>query len=141
MRKEHIKYLVCPGCKGDLVIDAIHDGDELSVKSGILRCSQCCEKFPVVRCVPRFKGEDDYVGNFGLQWTAHQKITLDSFNRTNISQKKFFEETKWPDDLTGQIILEVVCGAGRFTEIAISTGAFVVSMDYSDAVDANYASN
>ena len=38
-------------------------------------------------------------------------------------------------------MLEVGSGAGRFTEQAASTGAFVVSMDYSAAVDANYQSN
>jgi SAM-dependent methyltransferase len=38
-------------------------------------------------------------------------------------------------------MLEVGCGAGRFTGHAASTGAVVISMDYSSAVDANYASN
>ena len=33
------------------------------------------------------------------------------------------------------------CGAGRFTEIAASTNAMVISLDYSSAVDANYASH
>src|SRR5439155_9115576 len=32
-------------------------------------------------------------------------------------------------------------GSGRFTEQAISTGAFVISFDPSSAVDANFASN
>ncbi len=39
------------------------------------------------------------------------------------------------------MILEVGSGSGRFTEHAASTGAMVVSMDYSYAVEANYASN
>jgi 2-polyprenyl-3-methyl-5-hydroxy-6-metoxy-1,4-benzoquinol methylase len=34
------------------------------------------------------------------------------------------------------MVLEVGCGAGRFTEILLSAGALVVSLDYSSAVDA-----
>ena len=37
--------------------------------------------------------------------------------------------------------MEVGSGSGRFTEIAASTGATVISFDMSAAVDANYASN
>jgi SAM-dependent methyltransferase len=43
--------------------------------------------------------------------------------------------------MQGEVILEVGSGSGRFTEQAASTGAMVVSMDYSCAVEANYASN
>jgi 2-polyprenyl-3-methyl-5-hydroxy-6-metoxy-1,4-benzoquinol methylase len=39
------------------------------------------------------------------------------------------------------VILEVGCGAGRFTEVLVSTGADVFSFDYSTAIDSNYASN
>jgi len=34
-------------------------------------------------------------------------------------------------------VLEVGCGAGRFTEVLLSTGAFVTSVDLSSAVEAN----
>ena len=44
-------------------------------------------------------------------------------------------------DLQGELILEVGSGSGRFTEQAANTGATVVSLDYSYAVEANYASN
>ncbi len=43
--------------------------------------------------------------------------------------------------MEGQVILEAGSGSGRFTEIAALTGATIASMDYSHAVDANYASN
>jgi SAM-dependent methyltransferase len=39
------------------------------------------------------------------------------------------------------VILEAGCGSGRFTEIATSTGATVLSIDSSMAVDANYRIN
>ena len=38
-------------------------------------------------------------------------------------------------------ICEVGCGAGRFTEIMLEAGAEIVSIDLSDAVEANYQTN
>src|SRR5207248_3605674 len=58
-----------------------------------------------------------------------------------ISEKRFFEETGWPRVLAREVILEVGSGSGRFTEQAASTEAFIISFDYSHAVEANYASN
>jgi ubiquinone/menaquinone biosynthesis C-methylase UbiE len=42
----------------------------------------------------------------------------------------------WPADMCGERILEVGCGAGRFTEILLETCATVVSVDDSSAVEA-----
>ncbi len=39
------------------------------------------------------------------------------------------------------MIVEAGGGSGRFTEQAAATGAMVLSLDYSYAVEANYASN
>jgi SAM-dependent methyltransferase len=38
-------------------------------------------------------------------------------------------------------VLEAGSGAGRFTEVLVSTGATVFSFDYSSAVEANFANN
>ena len=46
--------------------------------------------------------------------------------------------THWPDN-AGETILEA--GAGRFTEILVTTGADVLSFDLSSAVEANYKNN
>jgi len=43
--------------------------------------------------------------------------------------------------MPGEAILEVGSGAGRFTEQAAATGAMVVSIDASAAVEANHAAN
>ena len=48
--------------------------------------------------------------------------------------------TGWrPQDMAGQWVLDVGCGAGRFAEIALEAGARVLALDYSSAVDACYA--
>jgi len=43
--------------------------------------------------------------------------------------------------LNGKRVLDVGCGAGRFTEIALAAGAEVVALDYSSAVDACWANH
>jgi ubiquinone/menaquinone biosynthesis C-methylase UbiE len=40
--------------------------------------------------------------------------------------------------MNGKWVLDVGCGSGRFAEVALSSGAHVVALDYSSAVDACY---
>lgn len=141
MREADVKYLVCPGCQGNLIISSVasHNGKELT--SGHLRCVNCEAGYPIVGGIPRFVPLGNYAASFGLEWNIHAKTQYDSYSGLKISETRFFEETRWPRDLAGQTILEVGSGSGRFTEQAASTGAFVVSMDYSNAVEANYQSH
>jgi SAM-dependent methyltransferase len=111
------------------------------IEEGSLRCSKCDAQFPIVNYVPRFVPAKNYADSFGLQWTIHAKTQHDSHTGLPISQMRFFDETKWPRKMPGQVILEAGCGSGRFTEHAASTEAIVVSIDYSVAVDANYSIN
>ncbi len=141
MKQEHIRYLACPGCGGDLAVTKTESVEQDSIESGILQCLSCKVTFNITRHIPRFVPTENYASGFGFQWSKHARTQYDSFNGTKISEKRFFEETKWSHDLRGLTILEVGCGSGRFTEQAASTGAMIVSLDYSYAVDANYASN
>jgi ubiquinone/menaquinone biosynthesis C-methylase UbiE len=84
---------------------------------------------------------ENYANSFGLEWQRYPKTQYDSYSGIKESETRFFNETGWDRDLTGQVILEVGSGSGRFTEQVASTDAFVVSMDYSNAVEANYSSN
>jgi SAM-dependent methyltransferase len=106
-----------------------------------LLCTNCGATFQIVRGVPRFVRNDDYARSFGFQWNVHAHTQLDSFTGKAISRKRLFEASKWPTELPGQSILEAGSGAGRFTEILVTTGATVVSCDLSSAVDANYRTN
>ena len=42
-----------------------------------------------------------------------------------------------PEDFAGKLILEVGCGAGRFTEVLVSFGGRIISFDYSGSIDAS----
>ena len=141
MRRAHLRYLACPRCRGDLGFEEVREEVEEDIRSGMLLCSSCEVSYPVEGSIPRFVHRDNYAKGFGLQWTMHARTQFDSYSGSPVSETRFFEETKWPRDLRGQTILEVGSGSGRFTEQAASTGAMVVSLEYSDAVDANFSSN
>lgn len=141
MKKEHTQYLACPSCDSDLAVTRIDSFKEGSIETGILQCLNCKVNFDIIRYIPRFVPMENYASGFGLQWNKHARTQYDSYNGTNISETRFFEETHWPRELHGSTVLEIGSGSGRFTEQAASTRAMVVSLDYSYAVDANYASN
>lgn len=141
MKLDHLKLLVCPKCKVQLELTErkVVDGDRL--REGELGCPTCKGKYPVTKSIPRFVPLENYASGFGLEWTKHARTQYDSHSGSKISETRFFNETKWGRDLPGEFLLEVGSGSGRFTEQALKTGATVVSMDYSYAVDANYSSN
>lgn len=142
MRREYLKLLVCPACQCHLTcVSGDADPAEGSIVTGRLVCASCQREYPVVAGVPRFVPRENYASGFGLEWTKHARTQYDSYSGIPASEQRFFGQTGWPKDLTGEVILEVGSGSGRFTEQAARTRATVVSLDYSYAVDANFASN
>jgi len=141
VKRAHLAYLICPGCRSDALKAEAQREAAGRIETGTLVCPVCDARFPILRSIPRFVPMSNYADGFGLQWTKHARTQYDSVNGTTISRDRFFGQTGWPQDLRGETILEVGCGAGRFTEPAAATGAMVVSMDLSYSVDANYASH
>ena len=90
------------------------------------------------RGVPRFVNSS-YAAAFGLQWNEFRQTQLDSHTGTRISKDRLVRSLSIPvyKELQNASVLEVGCGAGRFTEVLLETGARVVSIDLSTAVDAN----
>lgn len=101
--------------------------------------------FPIVRHVPRFVTESNYTDNFGFQWNTFEKtqIDKDTPDQLSLSKERFFAESGWrAEDLAGKDVLEAGSGAGRFSQIVLDfTQANLYSIDYSDAVSANYRNN
>jgi SAM-dependent methyltransferase len=101
-------------------------------------------RYPVRNNVPRFVEDHNYTDNFGFQWNKFQKTQIDrEMKNSTFSKARFFAATKWDkEDLTGKDVLEAGSGAGRFTQIVLDhTKANLYSIDYSDAVSANYRNN
>ncbi len=93
-----------------------------------------------MRAIPRFVPAENYARNFGLQWNLFRKTQLDSHTGVPISLERLLFSTEWtPEEMAGERILDAGCGAGRFAEVTLSTGAEVVAIDYSSAVDACWA--
>ena len=138
MHRAHLSFLVCPECGTDLRLETESPDP---IEEGTLFCDACGGNYPIIRSIPRFVPLDNYSSSFGFEWLRHSRTQYDSHTGTTISRDRFFDETQWPEQMEGEVILEVGSGSGRFTEIALSTGATIVSVDYSVAVDANQESN
>jgi SAM-dependent methyltransferase len=93
--------------------------------------------------IPRFvDGEDDIASHWGEQWNRFRRTQMDKFNGTTVSRDRLFKWTGWTrDTVRGQRILEVGCGAGRFTQVLLDAGAEVYAFDYSSSVNAALANN
>ncbi len=80
--------------------------------------------------------------SFGLQWDRFRDVQLDSRNGTTLSRDRLLGQSRLsPDDFQGRSVLEVGCGAGRFTEVMLGFGARVVALDYSTAIGSCASSN
>ena len=142
MHPQHLKYLVCPACHEPLTcVQSGADSPDGAIIDGRLQCSACRQEYPIVSGVPRFVPRENYASGFGLEWTKHARTQYDSYSGIAASEQRFFAQTGWPRNMADELILEVGSGSGRFTEQAALTGPTVVSLDYSYAVDANFASN
>lgn len=141
MFKAHLPLLACPNCGGGLILAKADREEGEKIESGALTCARCAETFPVQNGMPRFVPASNYTASFGYQWNLHFKTQYDSHTKVPVSRGRLFAETAWPERMTDQKVLEVGSGSGRFTEPLASTGATIVSLDYSQAVEANARNN
>jgi len=136
MKRDLLNLLACPACREGLTlaVDVQHDEE---IESGRLSCARCRRDYPIDGAIPRFVSGDNYASSFGYQWNAFRRTQLDSCSGVAISRQRLLASTGWPPEtLRGRRVLDAGCGAGRFSEIALSAGARVVAVDYSSAVDA-----
>jgi SAM-dependent methyltransferase len=137
-----VEWLRCTGCGAPLRAEpaAPQQKNGNPVEASLV-CTSCGRAFPIVRSISRFVPSEDYAHSFGYQWNTFDKTQLDSHMGNDLSRERFFATTQWPLRLDGQVILEAGCGMGRFTQIALETGAEVFSFDLSTAVEANLRNN
>jgi len=122
---------VCPSCGGDLEW----------AQSGATMRSTCGWQGVVTNGIPRFV-EDSTHENFGIQWNEFADVQMDSQNGTAATRDRIVAQSGLaPDEWRGKRVLEVGCGAGRFTQLMLEWGAQLVSLDYSRAIDASVRNN
>ena len=138
MDRNFINLLRCPKTGQSLFL-AGEATEQNNIQSGWLKTGDGKYQYPIVNGIPRFVVDSNYADNFGMQWNKFSKTQLDSYSGLLISSDRFWMATGWSEnELEGQYVLDVGCGAGRFAEIALKAGAKVVALDYSLAVDACY---
>ena len=103
------------------------------------------DDYPVIKGIPRIIDDfNNYSSAFGEQWLHWQKTQLDSYTKTTISSDRLLRCLG--NSITNNIkrsqkplhVLEVGCGAGRFTEILLKFPSIrLTSIDLSLAVEAN----
>ncbi len=99
--------------------------------------------FPNINGAVRLVQDDNYTQNFGYQWNKFADTQIDKKAGNDFTYQRFFATTNWDKEpLENKNILEVGSGAGRFTQIVMdNTKANLYSVDYSNAVEANYKNN
>ena len=100
--------------------------------------------FPYKNGAYRLVEDDNYTQNFGYQWNKFAATQIDRGQKNvQLSYNRFFAVTGWDkEDLQDKNILEVGSGAGRFSQIVLDhTAANLYSIDYSNAVEANFKNN
>jgi len=99
--------------------------------------------FPLKNGAIRLVEDDNYTNNFGYQWNKFAGTQVDKSSELEISKNRLMAETGWDkEDLSGKNILEVGSGAGRFSQVILDfTKGTLYSVDYSNAVEANFNNN
>ena len=133
MHERFVKYLFCPESKASLTLKSVKEREGCFIREGVL-VSELGREYPIRGFIPRFT-EDDYASNFTFEWEKHPTILDELTSGYSLYRTRFSDETKWEEDLSGQLVLEAGCGPGSLTLFPRQRGATVVSFDMSGSVD------
>src|SRR5271169_3853736 len=133
MHRKALDMYACLKCGGTfrLVTAASENTATGEVTEGSLECTNCRAIVPIVRNLPRFVPSESYADSFGFQWNRFDTIQVDAVMQNDLSRDRFYKTTGWRTQMDGERILEAGCGAGRFTQLALETGAAVYAFDLS----------
>jgi SAM-dependent methyltransferase len=130
-----LRLLQCPKCRGEFRLEST-DGDVAGINEGRLTCESCGAEAPIRDGVPRFVDAEQYASAFGEEWTKWPRAQLDSATGLAESREKLQAAFTFPlPQLDGQLVADIGCGTGRFSEIALADGAEVVCVDMTRAID------
>jgi 2-polyprenyl-3-methyl-5-hydroxy-6-metoxy-1,4-benzoquinol methylase/uncharacterized protein YbaR (Trm112 family) len=149
VKRALLEILRCPRCGGRLdVSGGADDADE--IETGEVVCRGCSARHPIRRFIPRLVAGANYSHSWGKLWQETGHLLRDSFTgipfHESVLHGAYSEDAgvadgrspfgfEWPRDMSGQRVLEVGAGTGNVTEHLVESGAEIVSVDMSDAID------
>ncbi|MCA1603101.1 MAG: methyltransferase domain-containing protein [Acidobacteria bacterium] len=140
MQTKLLDVLACPECGNSLSCTVNEKNSDGEILSGRLECATGTHQFHIEDAIPRFVPRDNYAASFGYQWNRFKLEQIDSANGTKLSAARWYSETGWTREwLKNKWVLDAGCGAGRFLDVAVNSGAQVVGLDISSAIDASRA--
>jgi len=137
MNPSLLAYLVSPCCRAELLLKPTAEEGEVVIEGGLV-CRRCGRNFPITRGVPRFVESDRYTGSFSFEWRIHRRTQYDtpSFHP---SRDSFGQKIDMPvQGHEGKLILDAGCGTGRYIDVLQGSGAEVIGLDFSYAIDVSY---
>jgi len=140
MNPKFLDLLCCPQTGEPLHLDSSKTSSKGRVVSGAL-ISRSGRRYPIVRGVPRFVGEEDYTSSFGYEWNRWARVQFDSENlgksMAGHTTRMWEAVTRASDDrVKEKIVVEFGCGPGRFLDVVRRKGGIAVGLDLSMAVEA-----
>lgn len=138
MKPKHLSLLCDPETYEEFqLVDPEYDGKE--IVSGTLRSPS--NAYSITNGIPRFVSDEGYSDNFGYQWNRWARVQFEDQNvggpMQNHTTNMFVSITQFSaEKLRGKTMLDMGCGPGRFTDVAVKMGASVIALDYSSAIDA-----
>jgi len=156
MKRKLLQYLICPSCKGEMSLKVFEE-ERNEIISGLFECL-CGKKYPVAGCIPRLyegslKENTDFIKKYGgligkvdfdLKMSLDEIRTRKTFEyewlnyNVIVGNEKdiFFEQTQLkPEEIKGRFVIDVGCGMGRYTKLALDSGAEVVGFDIGRSVE------
>jgi uncharacterized protein YbaR (Trm112 family)/ubiquinone/menaquinone biosynthesis C-methylase UbiE len=146
MKDWALKFLACPRCKGDLLVDKKKYIDD-EVYEGFLICN-CGSVYSIKNSIPRFINDSsnnplniqkkESVDSFAFEWNV---LNFDRFYKNwieHIVKRNFIK----PSFFGNKIILDCGAGSGMQSRWMLELGAkYVISLELSDAVDGIVSKN
>jgi SAM-dependent methyltransferase len=140
MHERFLDYLADPVTKERLTLRAEQSSGEV-IETGSLISSHAT--YPIVRGIPRFVpfDQDNYARSFGYQWRRWPRLQFEAENKNTAMAG--YTRGMW-ERITGiteapfkpeDVILDIGCGPGRFTDVVRAKGASAIALDYSQAVE------
>lgn len=129
-----LKFLCCPGCHAPLNLETIA-ANEGQIVEGHLHCNGCAAQYRIHKSIPRFVPDATYARSFSFEWKRWRRTQFDSATQ-HASFETFTASTgRRPGELAGKAVLDAGCGTGRYMDLVARSGAQVIGIDLSLAIE------